>query len=89
MESLVSIVNFILYSVNSYTIQFAIEALIYHVLVFYYLLILSLVLVSLLHLFLALALMLPPPIAHPQRRKQVASVYLSLELVSPERLSVE
>lgn len=66
MKPLISIVNLIFNAINSYTIQLAIEPLIYHILVFYYLLILPLVFVTLFYLFLVLALMLPSPIAHPQ-----------------------
>lgn len=57
--------NLILYSVDTNTVQLTIKTLINYVLVFYYLLILSSVLVSLLHLLFVQTFMLPSPVTHP------------------------
>lgn len=83
-----SIMYLILDTIDADAIQFVVETLIYHVLVFYYLLVLSLVLLSLVDLLLVQTLVLPSPVAHPQRRQQVPSLLL-LQVVSSERLPVQ
>ena len=77
----------ILNAIHPYTIQLRIHPLIYHILIFNYLLVLPLVLIPQLQLLPIQTLMLPPPTTHPQSRQQLPPVVppLRVETVTVQR----